>query len=239
MPRAKKRKDFWNKQYKKPTHLTLSSEPSEDLVKFSKWLVREYGKKYLNVTALAADLGCGNGRNLIYLSENFGVHGVGYDTSHEAIMQARAKTAALELPLVFEERSITKPIPLEDSSVTIVLDMMSSHILRQVEREYLRAEILRVLRPEGWLFLKTFLLDEDQHAKRLLTESPGPEEGMYIHPEIGIPEYVWTEELLREFYESSFFMHKLEKSHKHMHKSGAAWKRRTISLYLQKGNLNV
>ncbi len=228
------KKNFWNKQYKKPTHLALSNEPSEDLVKFLKWLVREHGRKYLNVTALVADLGCGNGRNLIYLSKEYGVHGVGYDTSHEALMQARARTAAEELPLVFEERSIAKPIPLEDAKVTIVLDMMSSHVLLKAEREALRDEILRILKSGGWLFFKSFLLDEDRNAERMLRESPGPEEGMYLHPEIGVPEYVWTMEAIEEFYGPYFTIHKFEKSFKHVRASGAAWKRRTVSAYLQK-----
>ncbi len=230
----RKKKDFWDAEYKSPGHLALSTEPSEDLEKFTRYLVREYGKKFLNVTTLVADLGCGNGRNLIYLAKKFGIHGVGYDTSKEALMQGRAATAAQELPLIFEERSIAKPIPLGDESVLIALDMMSSHVLLRSEREALRAEILRVLKPEGWLFFKSFLLDDDAHAKRLLRENPAQEEGMYIHPEIGTAEYVWTEEALRDFYEPYFTIHHLEKSFKHKHVDGSAWKRRTICAYLQK-----
>ncbi|MEK9176981.1 MAG: class I SAM-dependent methyltransferase [Patescibacteria group bacterium] len=229
-----KKKDFWNKQYKKPTHLALSSEPSEDLIKFTRWLQREHGRAVLNVTALVVDLGCGNGRNLLYLAREFGVHGVGYDTSHEALREGRARTDAEELPLVFEERSIAKPIPLEDVSAALALDMMSSHVLRRVERESLRAEILRVLRPNGWLFFKSFFLDEDRNAARMLRDYPGPEEGMYVHPEIGVPEYVWTASALRIFFEPSFVMHKMETSHKHLTKRGEPWKRRTVSLYLEK-----
>ncbi len=230
----KKKSAFWNQQYKRPTHLKLSTEPSEDLEKFTRWLMREFGKKFLNVTTMAVDLGCGNGRNLIYLSENFGVFGVGYDTSREAILQARARTEASQLPLVFEERSIAKPIPIGDASVTIALDMMSSHVLREAEREALRNDVVRILKPGGWLFLKTFLNEEDQHAERLLKENPGPEEGMYLHPEIGVAEYVWTENAIREFYEPFFTIRKIEKSHKHEHADGRAWKRRTVSVYLEK-----
>jgi SAM-dependent methyltransferase len=228
------KRDFWNKQYKKPTHLALSSEPAEDLVKFASWLLRQHGKKFLNVTGLVADLGCGNGRNLIALAREYGVHGVGYDTSREALMQGRARADAESLPLVFEERSIAKPIPLADGSVTIALDMMSSHVLLKAEREALRDEIVRILKPGGWLFFKSFLLDEDRNAERMLRDYPGPEEGTYIHPEIGVPEYVWTEMGLREFFEPYFVIHKVDPSHKHRTKEGDPWKRRTVSLYLEK-----
>lgn len=235
----KKGRGFWDTEYKKARksgpqgpHLTLSDEPAEDLMKFTRWLEREHGKRFLNVTAQALDLGCGNGRNLVFLAKEFGMRGVGYDISKVAIESA--KKAAEGLPLKFSVRSLAEPIPLPDTSVTIALDMMSSHVLKKVEREALRSEILRVLRPEGWLFFKSFLLEEDAHAKRLLREYPGPEEGMYIHPEIGVPEYVWTEEGVREFFEPYFTIHRIEKSFKHRHADGSAWKRRTLSVYLEK-----
>jgi SAM-dependent methyltransferase len=232
------KKNFWDTQYKKPTHLELSDEASEDLEKFARYLVREHGKKYLNVTTKAVDLGCGNGRNLIYLAKEFGVHGLGYDTSKEAVEQAKKKASGVtvnyNIRLAFEVRSIAEPIPLPDASVMLALDMMSSHVLLRADRERLRSEVLRVLRPEGWLFFKSFLLEEDANAARMLKEFPGPEEGTYMHPEIGVPEYVWTEESLRDFFEPHFTIHKLEKSYKHRRKDGTAWKRRTVSVYLQK-----
>ena len=237
-----KKKNFWNTQYKRPTHLTLSDEPSEDLVKFTRWLTKNYGRKFLNITAQALDLGCGNGRNLIYLAKEFSMRGIGYDTSKTAIAQAIDASKKLydisyktKIPLLsFALRSIADPLPLPDSSVTLALDMMTSHALLRTEREHVRAEVLRVLKPGGWLFFKSFLLEGDQHAERLLKEHPGPEEGMYIHPEIGVPEYVWPEQTLREFFSPDFAIHHLEKSHKHRHADGSAWKRRTVSVYLEK-----
>ena len=231
----KKKKQFWDSEYSRPAHLALSDEPSEDLVKFTRWLERNYGRKFLNVTAQAVDVGCGNGRNLIFLAREFSMRGFGFDISKEAIAQATAVVKNEQLQqLQFQTGSLKEPIPLPDASAMLVLDMMSSHILKSAERESLRAEILRILKPSGWLFFKSFLLEEDAHAKRLLKEHPGPEEGMYVHPEIGVPEYVWTEETLRAFFEPYFTIHKIEKSHKHQHADGSAWKRRTISAYLEK-----
>lgn len=230
MPR--KKKDFWNKEYAKAEHLAMSDEPAEDLVKFTRWLERRSGCEYLNVTRRFVDIGCGNGRNAIFLSQRFGMHGLGYDSSREAI--AAARSAAAGFPLQFDVRDIREPIPLPDASVTIALDMMTSHVLKQAERETLKGEVLRVLRPGGWLFFKTFLRDGDRNAEELLNEFPGPEEGMYVHPEIKKPEYVWWERDIYEFFEPHFTIHKLERSHKHINKRGGAWKRRTASVYLEK-----
>lgn len=226
------KRDFWNRQYKRPTHLELSEEPAEDLQKFCRFLERRSGRAFMNVTTQAVDIGCGNGRNLIYLSKTYGMRGLGYDLSREAIAQATESAAGL--PLQFAVRDLRQPIPLPDASCTIVLDMMASHILKKQEREDLLYEILRVLRPGGWLFFKTFLLDDDANAARMLRESPGPEEGMYIHPEIGHAEYVTTAATLRDTYDDFFTIHKVEKSFKHRRVDGSPWKRRTISLFLQK-----
>src|SRR3989344_6973434 len=141
---------FWNKTYARrrgAESFTLSTDPSEDLQKFIRFIEREHGRTFLNPSASVLDLGCGNGRNLLYLAREFGMRGVGYDISNEAIKQAQALGTGFKLE--FSVRSIAQPIPLPDNSQTIVLDMMTSHFLRENERAALRAEILRVLRPDG------------------------------------------------------------------------------------------
>ncbi len=228
--------EFWNEEYKTGEHLALSTEASEDLEKFVRFVERNaaenpLAKKYGGRVPFVLDLGTGNGRNLIALSREFGVRGAGFDISSEAISQAQK--AAEGLPLTFEVRSIAETISAPDESADLVLDMMTSHFLREKEREALRAEMLRVLRPAGWLFFKTFLAESDLHVKRLLEEHPADEANTYIHPKIGVPEYVWTEERIRAFFEPDFIVHKLDKSHKHIAR-GKAWKRRTVSVYLEK-----
>ena len=144
-----KHAQFWNKEYKTSEHLRLSDEPAEDLEKFTRWAERNYGRRFLNPLARALDLGCGNGRNLIFLAQHFGVRGVGYDISSEAIKLA--ERASKELPITYAARPIEGAIDLPDNSVDIVLDMMTSHFLKEKEREELRTEILRVLKPGGQL----------------------------------------------------------------------------------------
>lgn len=236
-----KHSEFWNKEYKTSEHLALSDEPAEDLEKFCRWVERNYGRRFLNVTARALDLGCGNGRNLVFLAKTYGMRGVGYDISSEAVAQARRGSRLLmkeggqagELPIIYTTRPIEGAIDLPDNSVDIVLDMMTSHFLREKERETLRGEILRVLKPGGWLFFKSFLAEKDLHVRRLLKEHPADEKDSYVHPKLGVYEHVWTEESLREFFGHHFEIHKIERSHKHLLR-GRAWKRRTITAYLQK-----
>ncbi len=225
-------KDFWDKEYKSSKHLTLSTDPSEDLEKFIRWLERQKNIDPFIPEMNVLDIGCGNGRNLIYLAREFGAKGLGYDISAEAIQQAQKR--GKNLPLIFQTHSITEPIPAKDESQDIVLDMMTSHFLNEEGRKKLIEEIARVLKFGRWFFFKTFLLDGDLNAKRLLRESPSDEKGSYIHPKIGVLEHVFTEEEIKELLSPHFEIVKIKKSHRHRDKYGRANKRRTVSVYAQK-----
>lgn len=227
--KKKKVENFWNKEYTTGEHLALSTDPSEDMVKFFRYLEREYNGAYLGRHDSILDLGCGNGRNLHAISEEYGCHGIGYDTSIEAISQAEKLKGSL--PLTYEVRSIKEPIPLTDESQSLVLDMMVSHFLNKDERETLRKDIARVLRPQGWFFFKTFLLDGDRNAYELLRKHPGSETNSYIHPTLHAEEHVYTEEEIIDCFSPYFTIHKIHKSHGHLR--GAA-KRRSVSVYMQK-----
>lgn len=233
--RKQKRKQhgatFWDSEYKNASHLKLSTEVSEDLAKFTRWLPRQERSDILAPHSSALDVGCGNGRNLIYLAREFGMSGVGYDISTAAVAQAKAASTGLDV--AYTARSIAGPLELPDNSQALVLDMMTSHFLSEKEREFLRDEIYRVLEPGGFLFMKTFLADGDLHTRRLLKDAPGEEDNTYIHPVIGVPEYVYTEEALTEFLGAKFIIHKIYRSHKHVLR-GRARKRRTISIYAEK-----
>ena len=223
---------FWDSEYVSGgEHLALSTKESKDLAKFTRWLLRQKNESGLNTNSQVVDFGCGNGRNLIFLAQQFNLSGIGYDSSAAAIAEARKNSN--DLKLEYETRSIAGKVNLLDASQDLALDMMSSHFLSNTERELLKNEIFRILKPGGWLYMKTFLLDDDLHSQRLLKDHPGNEPGTYIHPVIGVPEHVYTEKELVNFLEDKFIIHKVYRSHKHkLH--GQARKRRTISVYAQK-----
>ncbi|MFA6050218.1 MAG: class I SAM-dependent methyltransferase [Candidatus Paceibacterota bacterium] len=224
-------KAFWNKEYKSGEHLALSTEPSSDLETFVHWAERNAEWPAFPKDGFILDVGCGNGRNIIPLAKEAGMKGFGFDISGEAITQARK--AAGDLPIEFETRSASDDLPLPDESVDVVLDMMTSHFLKKEERDRYLQELVRVMKPYAWLFFKSFLLEGDQNAHRMIKENPGGEENSYIHPRIGVYEYVWTESALVDFFSPYFKIHKMIKSYKHV-MDGKPWKRRTVSLYLEK-----
>lgn len=222
---------FWDAEYTKPEHLKLSEEPSEDLEKFTRWIIRRKREDILSKESKVFDVGCGNGRNLVFLAKNFGISGIGYDISTAAI--AQAINLSKGLPIKYTARSIAGELDTEPESQDLVLDMMTSHFLSQDERLLLRDEIFKTLKPGGFLFIKTFLKDKDLHTERLIKSRPGTEDGSYVHPIMGVQEYVYSEKELVDFLSEKFIVHKIYRSHKHAFR-GRARKRRTITIYAEK-----
>lgn len=231
----KRLKEFWNKEYKDPGMFALSDEVSADLVKCVRWMMKEYGKDVFRPDTNVLDAGCGNGRNLLWLNETFRVGGVGYDISDEAITQAQKNAAKQQWgsKLVFKVRSLDELVPLPDESVDLVIDAMSSHFLRNVERERFIKEVARVLKPQGVLFFKSFYAERDTHTRELLEKHGADEENAYIHPKLKVYEYVWTDKALEESFDTDFILMKKELSGKH-HIKGKPAKRRSVVCYFEK-----
>lgn len=238
--------DFWDNEYKERhdedgevkmgDKFSLSTEPSEDLQKFVRWLQREFkGQEPINKNTKFVDAGCGNGRNSFFLAENFGAKGIAYDISTEAIKQAEVKLKKLKLDIAFSVQNLNEGIPAEDSTQDLVIDAVASHVLRQNERIFFKNEVLRVLSGGSYYFLKSLLLDDDSHAKKMIKDygKDAGEESSYIHPSMGIFEHVPSEEELVKFYEEDFYIDKVERSFAHRVK-GRANKRRYIVMYLRK-----
>ncbi len=228
-----KAQSFWEREYARPTHLAMSDTPSADLLEFMRWSDRQKDELDRVVdTPRVLDIGCGNGRNAVYMEEVSAATVWGFDISQEAIHQAQKKTNKANHFVVHDIHDF--PYPYEDASVDVVLDMMSSHILGSAERAELRREINRILSPGGFLFYKTFLLEGDAHAKEMISKRPGEETNSYIHHRIGHTEYVLSlSQIIKEIESMSWKVHKISKSHRHMVK-GSKGKRRTVSLYIQK-----
>jgi ubiquinone/menaquinone biosynthesis C-methylase UbiE len=225
-------KAFWDAEYETHEHFALSDEASEELKKFTRFVEREHNgfPKHWNVI----DAGCGNGRNLIWLGSEFAAQGLGYDFSSTAIELANKNAAAKRLNhLSFIVHRLEEPIPTPNDSADLVIDLMSSHVLNAKHRDQFFNEVSRVLMPGGWFVLKTFLLDEDQNAARMLKDYPTDEPGTYLHPRLGIREHVYSIDELKETLSPLFQIEKIQKSHAHMMR-GKPNKRRFVVLYLTK-----
>ena len=243
--RNQQNKKFWNKEYahknakKGEQNLAISTNPSRDLLQFLKWFdkydTKNIAELSLGQGSYVYDVGCGNGRNIMHLVKEFGMVGSGFDISAEAIASAEELSLADGLDITYCVQSMDGNIDLPDNSVDLVLDMMASHFLNESQRDVFVKELVRVLKPGGWIFYKTFLLDGDRNAKKLLKDHPCPsgEAHTYIHPHMGVAEHVSTADDIIESYADYFTIHKMAKSHNHV-KNGKANKRRSVSVYMER-----
>ncbi len=119
--------------------------PSPELVRLVK--VELAGSR-----GVAVDLGCGGGRDAIYLSEQ-GYRAIGVDVSIAALSLARHRAAGAGASVAWCLASVTEP-PLGEDSVDLVVDRGCFHSLEDPARARYAAAVARILRPGGWLFLR-------------------------------------------------------------------------------------
>ena len=228
-------KQAWDNEYKDSQLLSKNDEPQADVLRFVKWLRKEI--IYDLEKKVVLDLGCGTGRNLLYFADQYSCSGYGYDFSEEAIRISKKSLQmvkeSLRPALVFEERSIGEVLPLEDNSVDIILDVTSSNSLTPDERNVYLKEVDRVLKPGGYIFIRTLTRDGDRNAQNLLAMFPGPHYDTYTHLDLGITERVFREKDFRELYEMYFDILFLKKQTGYQRRGSQSFKRRYLVAYMQ------
>jgi len=228
-----KEKSFWNREYQIGKHLALSMTPSSDMVTFCRYFERVAGKGIIS-NSMVLDIGCGNGRNSCYLAETYGAHGVGFDISQEAVKLAEKALPNREFKFLVYD--LHEPLPAEDGTIGLALDLMVSHCLDAESRVNYIKELVRVLEHRGYVLFKAFLREGDMHTGELL-EKHGvgkKDPNAYIHPKFDTYEHVWTEQEFLQYIEPYFTVEHFKRSHGHMRGEGKSGKRRYFVAYLCK-----
>ena len=219
----------WEREYQNPKFLSLGDEPNADVRVFMRWLRRD---QKLDITEWSVlDLGCGTGKNLNFVIKHFCKSGVGYDFSETAVGIAQKQGEGLLVS--YDVRSIGEKLPLETSSMDLVLDVTSSNSLSEKERAIYLSEAKRILKPGGYFFVRALCLDGDRNAAELLRSYPGNEHHTYKLPDVGVTERVFTESEIRELYGEQFEILHLEKTTGYQRWGDQKYKRNYWLLYLQ------
>jgi len=103
----------------------------------------------------AIHIGCGTGRNTVFLTRQ-GIRTVGIDLSEAAIRLARRRTEreGHRHPPEFMRHDVRDGIPCPDATADLAVNLLAyDEIVEPVKRAHQRAEICRVLRPDGTLLL--------------------------------------------------------------------------------------
>jgi SAM-dependent methyltransferase len=165
----------WDAQYHKYKQI-WGEQPSELALEASKRLVRHKGRP-LRVL----DIGCGYGRDSIFVAKSLGFRVLGIDISEKAIEMA--KENAIKAEAKQAEFKVTDFRELT-SYFDVILVSNLYHLLPPEGRRDLAEHAARLLGPEGTLYLNAISVHDGEHYG-VGTPVPGEEntwiDGKYIH----------------------------------------------------------
>ncbi len=195
----RRQQEIWLKEHTdKGTLPTMANiEPASGVILFSDWLVKN-GTLF---SGKAVDIGCGKGRNSVYLATlGFEVWALEYIEPAIEASKELACSRKVTNEIHFELTEIDKPWKIEDNFFDVAVDSFSSiDIETKQGREICRDEMLRTLKPGGYA-LVTACSAEDEWEKELIANHPGSEPNSTVWPQNGKFQKDYTESELRKFY---------------------------------------
>ncbi len=168
---------YWDKQYENNERL-WGETPSMLALAAAEYLQKTHGPAERMPGVL--DIGCGYGRDALYLAGNIRCTVLGVDISEKAI--ALAKRDCRDSRIRFRCCGFTE---LEESKEYDVVFLSNFYqLLKKDERAELRRTIDKVIKPKGLLFLSTLSTRDPEHSGKV-TPVPGEinsfVDNVYLH----------------------------------------------------------
>lgn len=186
----------------------------------------------------ALDLGCGKGRNSLFLArQGAEVTAIDFVPDAVAALEQSARSEGLShkiRPLLYD---LTEPWPVASASMDFVVDAFCfKHITPYAARQHYKQELLRVLRTRGH-YLVSFASIGDGYYGRYVVERrevDGEEEHLVADPGNGIESILFTRKRVLGFFEPELSacmeLHNVKPSDMH----GESYPRDTYALLLQR-----
>lgn len=195
--------ELWNEEYKKqgiPT--SYKTAPSRALKIFIDFL----SERNIKISGKILELGCGKGRNSIFLAKNFDCEVFGIDISTVALNEFEEnpiKQGVKKLVHIYEG-SIGRILPFEDKFFHFAIDITSFfHLVEHNEIETYLSELYRVT--ENNAFILQFLFPKDDgFYGQLLSTSNEKGMGIYTDPENGATGRLYLEDEIKNFFSRKF-----------------------------------
>jgi SAM-dependent methyltransferase len=200
------------------------------------WAVQELKQQNYPLRE-ALDLGCGKGRNSLYLAEQ-GMHVTAMDFTPNAIRHleesAREKNLSEKIrPLLMD---VTEPWPIPPASMDLVIDTFCfKHITHREARDGYKEQLLRSLRTRGH-YLISFASIGDGYYGQYIVQSPeaeGEEVQLAIDPVNGIESVLFTRKHVLCFFEPELTLFAEIHHNKPSEMHGETYQRSTYALLLR------
>ncbi len=179
------------------------TEPHVDMEEIAELFQKDGVKRIL-------DIGCGTGRHLVYLARK-GFQMFGFDASQHAIDLAEQWLNEEGLSATMIQYRMEDRFPYEDMLFDAVVSIQVIHHNRIQDIQSTVAEIERVLRPQGYIFITVPILtgvavspEDDWDLREVEPSTYLPQKG----PESGILHHYFSEEEILEVF-SAFQISKM------------------------------
>lgn len=184
LPKSAHRK-LWDREYAQ-----YNSIPSSDRDDPSRALMAAQSQLEYTSIDVAVDIGCGNGRNAVYLA-NKGVDVIALDFSTEAVAQTKRRVAQSSVSGSVEVllSDITVGIPVADNSIDLVVDSyFSCHLIgKSILNDYF-SQVRRVIKSDGQLYWAG-LGTRDEYYQNIIDSHPS--ENIIVDPINDIPKRLY------------------------------------------------
>lgn len=175
----------WNREYARHNAI-----PSSDRDNPSNALIAAQAQLDYESIDIAVDMGCGNGRNSIYLA-NMGIDVIALDFSTEAVSRTKERISrssvggSIEVMLA----DITAGLPLTDDSVDLVVDSyFSCHLIEEASLNNYFDEVRRILASDGKLYWAGLGVADEYYQS---VANSHPAENVIVDPLNGIPKKLY------------------------------------------------
>lgn len=218
----------WDREYERRGIPSSSrDEPSGSVL----WALGEWRRLRGDdaVPATVLDVGCGTGRNAVALAR-LGAAAIGLDGSRAAVAAARRRAAADDVAVELHVRDLADGLPAADGAIALALDVfVYKHQIQPEARRRYRAELARVLAPDGLLLLSLARPDDGFYGACPPCDEPGAGPHAVVDPVAGVPSVLFSlEELERELADRFALVAALPKDRPGpMH--GRTYERRTLA----------
>lgn len=167
------------------------------------WAVQEL-KRYGFPLHKAVDIGCGKGRNSLYLARE-GMEVTAMDFTTDAIQHLQETINANPPPQPIRAivQDVTETWPIQNTSIDLAVDAFCfKHIAPHGLRVAYKENLLRVLNPRGHYMISFASIGDGYYGRYITVPNPTEEAGEYVvvDPAIGIESVLYTKKHVAAFF---------------------------------------